>query len=50
MEQEEIKARIAELKARYAKLRAICGPRVLGSETIERYAEEIESLETKLKT
>jgi len=48
-ENEKIKARIAELKARYAKLCTICsfGARV-SPQTIEAYAQEIEALQTQL--
>lgn len=48
-EKEAIKAKIAQLRTRYAKLRAMCGPRVISSNTIRWYADEIESLEAKLK-
>jgi len=48
-EEVEIKARIAELRTRYAKLAALCrfGVRV-NRETLENYAQEIESLQNKL--
>ncbi len=48
MQQEEIKAKISELKRNWARLRTLCGPRRLNSETTIRYAEEIERLEAKL--
>jgi len=47
--QEEIKAKIAQLKNNWARLRNLCGPRGVSRETFERYADEIENLESKLK-
>ena len=48
-EQTEIKAKIAELKARYAKLASICryGARV-SRQTQKDYALEIERLQERL--
>ena len=51
MEQEnnEIKARISELRARYGKLQALCsyGAR-MNAETVKAYAEEIQKLQAQL--
>ena len=46
--QEEIKAKIAQLRKRYEILRAMAGPRGLNLETIKDYANEIEKLQAKL--
>lgn len=51
MEQEkqaEIKKQIAELRARYARLRNICGPQHISKATIEKYTQEISALQTQI--
>ncbi len=47
--QNEARARIAELQKRYERLRAICshGARI-SKETIENYANQIAQLQTQL--
>lgn len=46
--QEQIKAKIAELRQGYAKLKVLCGPRGVSQETVESYREAIKRLETQL--
>lgn len=50
-EEDEIKARIAELKARYARLERACsfGARI-SPRTTESYAREIEALQNQMLT
>lgn len=47
--QENVKAEIAEIRARYIKLKAICGLQRISKETIESYTKEVKKLESKLK-
>lgn len=49
MEQTETKQKIAELRQRYARLKAICGPQGISRETIADYTREIQQLQTKLE-
>lgn len=44
----DINARIAELRTRFARLKATCGLRAISRETIESYAEELAKLQTQL--
>lgn len=49
MEQtNNLKAKIAELRQRYARLAAICGPMNISRQTIEAYKKEIAALEAQL--
>ncbi len=48
MENYEIKEKIAEIRQRYAKLKAICGLRTISPETIAEYAKAIKQLESQL--
>lgn len=45
--QADIMARIAELRARYGRLRSICGPQGISRETIAEYMKEIQKLQAQ---
>ena len=45
---QEISEKIFELRKRYAKLKAICGPRGVSEETIIEYAKIIKKLQEEL--
>lgn len=47
--QEQIRAKIAELRNRYARLWNLCGPKGISKATTENYAREIDALEARLK-
>jgi hypothetical protein len=52
MQQEEkieIKAMIAELRTRYARLSSLCGAQNISRQTKESYAKEIAKLESQLR-
>jgi multidrug resistance efflux pump len=48
-QQAEIKERIAELRNRYARLKAICGPQAISRETIAEYTKELQTLQAQLE-
>lgn len=45
---EEAKAKVAELRKGYAKLKALCGPNGISLETIKSYREAIQRLEAQI--
>jgi len=47
-EQTKIKEKMAELRARYARLRNLCGPRHINRATAEEYAKQLQTLEAQL--
>jgi len=44
----ETKAKIAEMRQRYARLKAICGQQGICRETIAEYTDEIQKLQAQL--
>lgn len=48
-EQTKIKAEIAGLRKRFAKLKAICSLQAINQKTIMEYIKEIQILESQLK-
>jgi len=45
---DEIKVKIADLRQRYTRLRAICGHQGISQETIAEYTKAIQKLQTQL--
>ncbi len=50
MEQHQTKQRLAELRARFTRLKLTCGLKHINRETITSYATEIARLEALLPT
>jgi hypothetical protein len=48
MENTEIKEKIAEIRQRYSRLKAICGPQGISRETMADYTKEILKLQAQL--
>jgi N-methylhydantoinase B/oxoprolinase/acetone carboxylase alpha subunit len=44
----DIKAKIAKLRMRYARLREICGRQAISKETIEEYAKALQNLQVQI--
>jgi SMC interacting uncharacterized protein involved in chromosome segregation len=45
---EEVKQEIAALRARYNRLKAICGQQAISRQTMESYSRELARLQSKL--